>query len=528
MDKQENNEEKKGSRFNQLLAVLKKHEIRHGVTPEKLKGILEDCGSTFIKLGQIMSMRPDLLPKAYCDELTLLRSQVIPMPFADVKQVLIDECGEHYQEKFQSIVEKPIGSASIAQVHQATLLNGSKVVIKVQRLGIREEMAQDIQLFQKAIHFLKYVHEPLIEPVDFRRMVDEMWVVAQQEMNFLVEAEHLEEFSRLNGEDTYVTCPRVFKDLTTSKVLVMEYVDGIFLDEIELLKEKYSLDEIASCLAENYAKQVLTDGFFHADPHTGNVCIREGKIVWLDLGMVGRLSTRDRELFIGAIQAIIAKDSLELKNIVTSLGIMRKKINHALLYEEIDQMLSKYGTLDFAHMNLAEVFQDLTQVMNHHQIGISEGISILFRGIVTIQGVLREISPNINFIQIIKGYLNENTEMFMDTDLKGRIMQSIFQMKKLKEMPMDLANLVKMTAKGQTKVNLEITGSEEPLAKIEGMVNRVVIAILAAALIMGSSMIATTDMSGKIFGIPLLGVVGYISSIIMGGWVCYGIIRKKK
>lgn len=528
MDK-ENVQDRASSRFNQILAILKKYDVIHGLTPKKLKGILEECGPTFVKLGQIMSMRSDLLPEEYCQELDLLRSQVMPISFSEVQQVFLKEYGTDYKEKFSFIAENPIGSASIAQVHPASLIDQTQVVVKVQRPGIQEEMAQDIQMLQKAIHLLKYVHQPLIEPVDFKRMVDEMWAVAQQEMNFLIEANHLEEFAKLNnGKYTNVTCPKIFRSLTTSKLLVMEYVDGIFLDDVERLQETYDLEEISYQLAENYAKQILTDGFFHADPHTGNICIRDGKIVWIDLGMVGRLSLRDRELFIAAIQAILGKDSLGLKNVVTSLGIMRKKINHSLLYEDVDQMLAKYGSLDFASMNLADIFQDLTQIMNQHQIGIPEGMSILFRGLVTIQGVLRGINPKINFMQIIKGYLNENPGMFIDKDFKGKIIQSLFQIKKLKEMPMDLANLIQMTAKGQTKINMEITGSEEPLSKIEEMVNRGIIALLAAALIIGSSMIATTDMSGKIFGIPLLGTLGYISSIIMGGWVCYGIIRKKK
>lgn len=522
-------QDRAASRLNQLLIILKKHDVIHGLTPAKLKGILEECGPTFVKLGQIMSMRPDILPEEYCDELTLLRSQVMPMPFSEVEKVFLKEYGADYKGKFQFIEEKALGSASIAQVHLATLADGMKVVIKVQRPGIHKEMAEDIQLLQKAIGLLKYVHQPLIEPVDFKRMVDEMWMVAQQEMNFLVEANHLEEFSKLNhGEGSKVTCPKMIKSLTTSKLLVMEYVDGIFLDDVEKLKEKYDLEAISYALVDNYAKQVLTDGFFHADPHTGNICVRDGKIVWIDLGMVGRLSMRDRELFITAIECMMAQDSLGLKNVVISLGIMRKKINHSLLYEDVDQMMSKYGSMDFETMNLGDIFHELTQIMNRHQIGIPEGISILSRGIVTIQGVLRGLNPKINVMQILRSYLNENPEMFVDKDFKGRMVQTMFRMKKLKEVPMDLANLIQMTAKGQTKINMEITGSEEPLSKIEEMVNRAIIALLAAALIIGSSMIATVDVSGKIFGIPLLGTIGYISSIVMGGWVCYGIIKKKK
>ncbi|MEG2687097.1 MAG: AarF/UbiB family protein, partial [Christensenellaceae bacterium] len=186
------------SRISEMLEVLKKNDIAHGLTPKKLRTILEELGPTFVKLGQILSMRADLIPSEYCDELTSLRSHVTPFPFAEAKQVIAQEYGvKSWREVFSSLEAQPLGSASIAQVHKAVLKDGRNVVVKVQRPRIKETMGQDIAILRRAIALVKFAPE-LGDPLDFQIMVEEMWVVAQQEMDFLIEASHLEEFSKLN------------------------------------------------------------------------------------------------------------------------------------------------------------------------------------------------------------------------------------------------------------------------------------------------------------------------------------------
>ena len=290
-------------RLKEITAVLHKHAITRGVSPEKLRLILTDLGPTFIKLGQIMSMRSDILPKRYCDELMKLCSDVDPMPFAEVEEVLREAFGCPWQEEFQEIQEKPLGSASIAQVHRAVLKTGEEVVIKVQRKGIYEIMARDIGLMKKAVKLLPPVS--IKEAVDLNLVLEELWRVTQEEMNFLTEAANMEEFSRKNKNVAFVKTPILYREYTTASVLVMEYIDGIPIDhKEELLAGGYDLDEIGSKFVDNFIKQVMDDGFFHADPHPGNVMIQGGKIVWIDMGMMGRLNDRDRELIGQAIEGV--------------------------------------------------------------------------------------------------------------------------------------------------------------------------------------------------------------------------------
>lgn len=374
-------EERQESRLSEMLAVLKRNDITHGITPEKLRTILEELGPTFIKMGQILSMRSDLIPQKYCDELTHLRSQVTPMGYGEVRQLIREEYGvKHVHDIFLSFDHAPLGSASIAQVHHAVLKNGKEVVVKVQRPGIKEVMGRDVAILRRAIGLVKLAPE-LGDPLDFKIMLEEMWVAAQQEMDFLIEAAHLEEYARLNRDIVYVDCPRVEKHLTTARILVMEYVKGIPIDHREeLLELGYDLREIAEKMAENYVKQVLDDGFFHADPHPGNLCVRDGQIIWMDWGMVGRLTQRDKELFLNAVKAIAEGDVYELKNVVLSIGVVHQKINHAELYNDIDLMMTKYACTDFASLHLGTLLVELNDLTNRHHIGMPEGVSLLGRG----------------------------------------------------------------------------------------------------------------------------------------------------
>lgn len=515
------------SRLPEILSILKKNDVVRGVNPEKLKLILEDLGPTFIKLGQIMSMRSDMLPQAYCDELKKLRSDVAPMGFEEFIQIIESEYGTEYHNIFNFIESKPIGSASIAQVHFARLKNGTNIVVKAQRSGIKETMSKDIGVLRKAIKVLNLVNNVYTETLDFNSIVEEMWTVAQEELDFLKEAQHLEEFYDRNSKLAYISCPQVIKELSTSKVLIMEYIDGIAIDHIdELLKHNYGLEEIGYKLADNYAKQILDDGIFHADPHPGNICIRGGQIVWLDLGMMGTLSAKDRRMFSTAVKSIVTNDIYELKNAIITFGVIRGKINHALLYDDIDMILAKYGSMEFSELDMGQVIMDINEVCYKHHIGVPKGVSMLGRGMLTIEGVLTGISPDINFIDILANHMSGLELIDLKSEIITTGMTMVKALKKTMDIPIQLSDIFKMTIKGQTKVNLELTGTEMPLSKIDQMMNRLIISIIISSLLIGSSLICTTDMSLKILGIPALGAIGYVTAAFLGLWLLIHIVKK--
>ena len=514
-------------RLKEIVAVLRDRELLQGVTPVKVRQVLEDLGPTFVKLGQIISMRPDFLPNEYQAELTRLQSEVKPMDFSVVKEIVQREYNQSWDGIFASIDEHAMGSASIAQVHRASLLNGDRVVIKVQRPGIYEVMAKDIALLKRAISILNLVRDS-DGVVNLESIVDEMWEIAKQEMDFLLEADHIEEFAHLNKDDENILCPKVNRQLTTQRILVMECMDGIPLDDGEGLQAAcVDMERIGRRLGINYVKQMIDDGFFHADPHPGNIWVKDGRIIWLDLGMMGRLSARDRNSFRHAIMALVTNDVYGMKEAVLALGMPRGKVDHIQLYDDVSALMAQYGDLDFEHLKAGEVARKILMVLKSNNIAIPHGFSMFARGVMIMEGVMTRCCPQVNFSEIFAKGLRVSMEKDFSwlAELNKFKRDSYMLMKKSMQLPEQISDILKMTLSGQTKVNLDLTGSQEPLQKLDSMINKMIMAIISAALLLGSSTICTTQMEPKIMEIPLLGVLGYLAAMVLCSKLLWSIIK---
>ena len=509
--------EENSERFREIKDVLRKNQITRGVTPEKLRMILEELGPTYIKLGQIMSLHSDFLPKAYCDELLKLNSDVTPMPFDDVEDVINHSYGQDWRELFQFIEEAPLGSASIAQVHRARLKNGEEVIIKVERKGIYDTMARDIGLLHRLVKLIPPVGD-FKNLVDLDMVLDELWSVAQEEMDFLKEAANMDEFSRNNASVQYVTTPKLYHEYSTGHVLVMEYIDGYSLDDVESLQNAgYDMDEIGTKFVNNFIKQVMDDGFFHADPHPGNVKIRDGKIVWIDMGMMGRLSEKDRHTMIKGFRGIALHDISMVENSVLEIGEFRGKPDRERLYQDLKKFIADYGTTSMGSLDVAAAIAGLVEIMKQNRISLPHGVSMLCRGLTHIQGVLAVISPDINMMQIA---VNRYTEDF----LKNINWKSEFQkqarivyrsVNKGVEIPGLVTDILKEHLEGQSVVNIDLHSSEDLTNVISAAIRNIVVGLCVAALLIASSVICTTDMTPKILGIPALGFAGYAFEMVV-------------
>jgi len=516
-------------RLREIIGILRRHNIIAGLTPQKLVAVLEDLGPTFVKLGQIMSMQPEIMPAEYSKEIAKLKTQATPMSAEEVRAILEGEYGPEWKEIFIELEEKPLGSASIAQVHLATIADGSRAALKIQRAGIYDTMSNDIILLRRAAKILKYT--PAIGgEIDLVMVIDEMWTTTKQEMNFLTEAKNIDEFYENNKDVSFVTCPRILDKYTTSHVLVMEYIEGCPIDQAgRLVENGYDVEEIAKKLAHNYVKQIIEDGFFHADPHSGNIIIRDGKIVWIDLGMMGRLGSRDRKLISQALMAVAENDIQKLVDFIITIGVYKEKIDPIALSGDVETLLNKYGGMDFSTMDLAQIIEDLLSILRAHKISMPKGISVLGRGMATIQGTLRTLSPELNLMQIIVEYMSN--DLLKHFDIKKELLSILkslrFSLKKSIDIPAQISDTLKLLSKGIAKVHLDLSMSDDMSLKINAMLNRLVISIIIAALLIGSSLVCTTDMFPQIFGIPALGVLGFLASMFLGGWLIFSILRKK-
>ena len=521
--------ESSAQRLNEIIKILKRHELIQGITPEKLKSVLEDLGPIYIKIGQIMSVRSDMLPPSYCDELKKLRADVRPISPDEVKEQIRTAYGREADEIFSSIDFQPVGSASIAQVHKAKLLDGRQVVVKVQRPQIQEIINRDMTLLHKAVRVLGRVTDK-VNDFNLEAMLDEMWFTMQQETNFMLEAEHLQTFAELNRDVDYVSCPKLEKCLVTPKVFVMEYIEGIQIGRLDELKEAgFDVNEIGTKLAENYIKQVLDDGFFHADPHPGNIIVRDGQIVWLDLGMVGRLSNRDRILFKDIAVAMVRQDAYELKDLLLTLGEVKGDIDHAEFHSEIDIFLKKYGIMDLEQLDFGKLMQEMMSFVQKHNITMPASMNILGRSLMVLEGLIRLCCPSVNLLTVMTSHLFKNWKKKFDTKKElGRLGISLYGLlNKSFELPAQASDVLKMTLKGQTKLNLTLSEAEEPLREIGRIADKLILAFIVAALLVSSSLLCMTDMEPQALGVPLVGLLGYAIAAVLGIWLCYKVYARK-
>jgi ubiquinone biosynthesis protein len=475
-------------RLFEIVGVIKKYDLLKNATPTNLRLAIEELGPTFIKLGQILSSRDDVIPKAYCEELTHLRNQVKPMPYEEVIDILDHEYNGKTDEIFAHINKTPIGSASIAQVHKAVLKDKTEVVIKVQRANIYELMSMDVKLLKRIIELL-HVDKIFNSVFNFSDVIDEMFETAKEEMNFLIEASHTEEFREKNKNVVYIGSPRVYKEYTTSKALVMEYMDGFKINDFESLKKNgYDIDEIAEKLAANYIKQAIDDGYFHADPHADNLKIKDGKIIYLDFGMMGKLTKIDRELLSKCILAILKDDYTEVSHILLTLGKASGPVDQMALRNDIKLVLERNKSQDFSDIDIKVFINDLLSMLSNNNISLPRDITMLIRGILVIEGVLREISPKINLIKVLSTHIKPKKMLTKEQAYKF-LEKSVESGTDLVYLPNELLSFLQGVNSGDLRFNIELNDSKHQLRNIEQLVHLVMITILDVAYILGTSLI---------------------------------------
>ena len=517
-------------RLEEIIGVIKKYQIvKNGLTPETLRKILEDLGPTFIKIGQIMSSRTDVLPKEYCEQLEMLRAEVKPLSIEVIRGEIENELGKKIEDVFESIEEKPLGSASIGQVHAATLKDGRKVVIKVQRPYVADIMMKDFALLSKATNMLKLA--PVNNTIDFNMVLHELEEVSRDELDFRIEAGNTVEFYNNMKDIKYVTCPIIETELTTQRIMTMSYVEGFSIGNLEKIDANgYDRKEIALKLVTNYMKQVIDDGLFHADPHQGNILIDKGRIVWLDMGMVGHLSKKEAGIIRTAITAVSRKDVNLMKTAVLSFGKINGEINHTKLFSDIDEIMEKYCSSSLEELDIGALLDDVIVLATKHNISLPEGFSMLVRGLITIEGVVAKLNVDVNMVELFTGRVMD--EFIDNFDLKKELAYnaaSIYDSaKKALVIPSLTADTMKTIIKGNTKLNVEIVDAENLVKRFEKITGDVIVCIITAAILLSSSMICLTDMQPKILGIPAIGFVGFAAAVIMGVYLIIEIYRRKK
>lgn len=518
-------------RLRQIMGVLRRtHAFEGDMTPQKLRRLLEALGPTFVKAGQILSMRPDILPQEYCDELAKLRTDAEPMPYDEVVATIEEEYGRPLASVFAEFDVRPLGSASVAQVHRARLRTGEDVAVKVQRPGVQKTMASDIDILRQLCRHLRFLWRGGV--MDLNQMVEEFWNAFVQETDFLVEARNLQEFRALNERCAYIDCPAPYMALCTGHIVVMDYVEGISLENPEkLIAAGYDLDEIGIKLVDNYATQVLDDGFFHADPHPGNIIVSGGKIVYIDLGMTGRLSAHDRSCMSQIITAVGESDPHEVVRGLLRLSVSNPtQVDQPQLTADVDSVVREFGTTSLCDLDLGQMAFTLIGLARKDKVELPAVITMMARGLVTLEGVLDKFVPGVSMIEIIRQHvLAKNGILGMAKDeMRTLAFESRRALHGTLTCAAELGEAARMLTRGQLKVNMRMVDTADALQPVSRIVDRLTVAIVIAGLFIGSSIVYLAGIKPVIFGIPVLGFIGYVVALVLAVWVVVDIARSQK
>ena len=515
-------------RMNEIVRIMRQYKVLHGLTPEQAVEVLQALGPTYVKIGQLASNRSDLLPKAYCDAFEKLRDDANPMPFDVVIEQIDRAYGKSWHEVFASIDPVPLGEASIAQVHKATLLDGTTVAVKVRRPGVAESMAEDIMLMKHLLalgEFASNSHRDIL--LSLEGFIEEIERTTASEVDFTSELHNLMRFHDELADEEGVTSPVAYPQYSCESVLVMEFVQGTEISHTQALREQgIDVSALARRVCQSYVTQVLDDGFFHADPHPGNILVRDGEVVWIDLGMVGTLTVSERMLVGKVFTAVATDNAYLLKEAVMGLVHVLGPVDHGALLEALSRLLAEYSTAEMKEINVGTVLTEVIEVLRGQNMMMTSSVTMLARGFVTIEGVIAQVAPDISVIEIVSKHViaQQADPKFLATQLIDLATTSAASAEALAKLPTQLSNTWEMLDRGQIKVNGDIEVSSRILATAYASVGRISLALLSAGLFLGSSILCTTAMQPQLLGVPLLGVLGYVGAFVLGAYTVFHIL----
>ncbi|WP_251178117.1 ABC1 kinase family protein [Adlercreutzia agrestimuris] len=533
-------------RLHEIEHIVRKYHVFSGLTPEKATHLLEDLGPTFVKMGQIAANRSDIIPQAYADAFKQLRADVPPMPFETVEATLNASLGHPWTETFDVLEPTPLGSASIAQVHKARiaenprgprnakgeyapisediLVPGMWVAVKVRRPNVAEKMLSDLALIRHVVALVGLTNTTDGIKLSLMDLVDELERTTKQEINFCVELENLVKFRRLLADQPGIECPRPFPVISSDDVLVMEYVQGPMINDLEAIRAE-GLDpaQLGHTLAESYVTQVVENGFFHADPHAGNILVRDGTIVWIDLGMVGTLNASERGTIMRMMHAAAENDAFAVMEALLACSTTHGEVDHGRLLEQLANLLTLYSTINLADIDVGAVLTQILELLRTQNMSLPPAFTLLARSMVAVEGVLVEVAPQESIVKIISHHVRSHDLNLETIEAKARelTIAALSSAESLTRLPTQASHTLQMLNRGQISVGADLEIPANALAALYSVSGTIAMALISAGLFVGSSMLCTTNMAPKLLGVPVLGVLGYIGAFVLGAYVVW-------
>ena len=503
-------------------------EIERLTQPERLRLAMEELGPTFIKLGQVLSTRPDLIPREYADEFRKLQDKVPGLPFASICKQIEQELGAPVANHFAHLDPQPLAAASIAQVHRGRLPSGEEVVVKVRRPGVDSLVETDLDILMGLAYLIEN-HIPTGALYDPMGIVKEFRRIIRREMDFSREGFTIDRFAANFADDPTVHVPKVHWEQTSEAVLTMEYVAGIKVSEFERLREGgLDLKVIARNGADCLLKQVLVHGFFHGDPHPGNIFILENNVIcMLDYGMVGRL---DDDLKYQLSELLVAVLQRDVDRVISQLlysGELTDEVDRKQLKRDLSEFIDDYFEVPLQEINAGKLLGEFIDILTHYRIKFTPDLILLAKALVTMEGIGRQLDPEFNMIAHLRPFMER---LLRERLAPGHLSRELLKTAQAygalaKNLPHDVKELINRINRNKFKIDLEHRGLERLIADIDKSSNRLSFSLLIAALIVGSSLIMQTEKGPLLFGFPILGFLGYLIAGFLGLWLAIAILR---
>ncbi len=498
------------ARGKEIMGILKKYDYSDGLTPEMTVELLQDLGPTFVKLGQIASTHTDMLPVEYCDALAKLRSSVAPMDAATVHAQIEKHLGRPANEIFQSFDDTPLGAASIGQVHKATLEDGTVVAVKVRRPGVVDTVAQDFALIEKVLETADMFSANKEDTMDLMTMVKELEQTSNVELDFTNEQRNLVRFWQNNVDRENVTSPKCYEDYTNEAILTEDFVSGPEVGDtayVESLSDE-ERDRLGNLLADNYVEQILTDGFYHADPHAGNVLLVGDGIEWIDFGMMGYVSSKQRQILLDLVTALVKRDNYGLKRCVLQIAHPRGPIDHGALLDMCEQMTSQFADSDLESFDTGDLLDTMTKNLEDEGYDIDPFLTNLGRGLLTIEGTIKALSPRVNIMECMTRHIELGFDpASLERMVEAFVMKGVQGIDDLAGLPTKATETLDMLQKSQLKLGGDFGLTPKTVRTVSFLVRNAIMAMLATALFIGACLLCS---AGANSGIQHLVTAGYI------------------
>jgi ubiquinone biosynthesis protein len=514
------------------IKTLKEFYPQEAITlPQRFRMVLEDLGPTFIKFGQLLSSRPDLIPPEFAREFEKLLDEATPFSYQQVLATIKDELGKPPQEIFQHFESKPFSSASLAQVHRATLKTGEQVVVKVQRPDIEKKVRSDLSILLDLARLVER-RLPELQMYNPVGMIEELSFSVARELDFSIEASNTALLAKMLAEFEGVVVPKVYWDYTTRRILVLDYISGknikYYLDHPDA---ELNRSETSVTLIKCFMKQIFDDGFFHADPHPANIIITEDKkVAIIDCGQMGRLDEDLSTHLVNILLALVNRDFNRAAQEYLSIGIFSEDLDVHKFKRDVSFLVGRYYGIPLRFISMAELGEELSTIARRNKVILPAELLLLAKTVANIESITRKLYPEVNIVELAKPYAQELVrKRYTPKNILKKVLYTAQDLSRLfTKLPESLSDILRLVQQGRMRIAFEHRNLEGLIRTIDTASRRLSFSFIIAALIIGSSTIMATRIEPLLFGYPIIGILGFLFAGILGIWLVINILRSGK